>query len=920
MESEAKLAELNNLLIALQLVSITLLQKKAMNEQSIAFFHKVTDTFFALQAVLDNPSVNNVNRFHDDVEKILDENNKQASDIKLDDKLVNLLKDYSMTRIQNTKIHKNLLPHDEIKQRIKSIESKEVYLSPPQTPQTQLFGSKVEEILQTLTSNQTDKKKNNYLKNTLVDLNSIINEIKTSVINPPTEVQIAELDMLQKEIQEIGHAYTRQVQIEQDEEVALQNEIKNLINSDNKNSKINAIKYINNLAHRHFKEEEYSQAEKYLQDAIEVASGLENETEKLELESKAFELLAQICMKQKSYEAAKANFQMAADLLNDQPNVANHLQKLNQHIHMAEEKIVEQIIKSDKDINELERIKNIFKTSGDVLLTAFTNKTINTLYEKLINPSIKPVIKVQLINKFTEDWQKYLNEKNHAASRAQWYTPEMTAMIDHGLLNTMRMIRETFSAQAAQQVSTEHFIEAKEKVLLEKREMEKAAAALQAKKDEQARQQALEEELRRKAQADEEAKLRIQAAVAAKIRNEELNAARTKITNLSKIQNERNLKQILEQFALIKPEERVNEDLAKLADTHSALGLVAKDKNEISIAHQQLLEAKKHYDLLLKKPGFRNSNIIKSKIETLAELGRLAYLDNNPAQAVIYFTDAIKEIRSIHGQTNIDVNFKAQLSELEKCIKAHCLLVKKLISEPVVMEPGEELNLLERLFHYKDLQKSVLKEEKKLLDQIVKADPKMQSKLPRVKRLHEILTRIEHAPLKKNIILSAINSTEIKEENSPLNIQDKAIIKSYHEAMVNYAFAETLKEISNNLPSDMLSYVEKLELIRSELRAGNEATFNRLGLSLEQKIAYLEYETQLLRKETEGLATQPTITRARVNLNSLLNNYRRELVNPSPAPGEIKRRRRWSMGNVVAGLRRRNKKVNNPISSSSRTK
>lgn len=922
MESEAKFSELNNLLIALQLFSITLLQKKAVDEESKAFFHKVTDTVFDLQAVLENPTTDVVSHFHDDIRLILDENNKQASDFKLDDKLVSLLKEYTKTREHTKKnVNANLSPENEIKQRIKALEEGTIYLSPPQTIQTQQFDSKIEEILQTLNAkDKTYKQKNIYLKNTLVDLNSLVNEIKTNLLSPVTNVQSEELNSIQNQIQELGYAYTRKVQTEQDEEVALQNDIKKLKVSNDNKDKLLAAEKMNQLADKYFTEEDYDIVEKYSQDSIEFLSEMENSAGKNELESHAYETLAHTSMKLQHYDVAKINFQMAADLLQGNPAKAAHIQKLHQHKHIAEEKVVEQIIKGDKDINELERIKNILKTSGDVLLVAFTNKTINGLYQKLINPSIKPAIKVQLINKFTEDWQKYLTEKSTAATKPEWYTPEMIAMIDHRLLNTIRMIRETFSAQAAQHVSAEDMIGAKEKVLQEKEQAEREAAAARAKQEEYAKKRAIEEEGRRKARADEEEKLRIQASVAAKIRHEELQSLRNKINNLITTKTPENLQLAMDHLSLIKPEERANEDFNTLATTHVSLGLLAKEKNNINQAQQQLQEAIKHYDFLLNKKQFRDAKVAKEKIDTLTELGRLSYLENNYAQANVYFSEALKEISYFKAQLDLDANIKSQLKDSEKYNKAYSLLMNKLIGEEPVVEDTEQTDLIERLLHYKDLQKNVITEEKKLIDQIIKADPKLQSKLPRVQRLQEILTRIEHAPLKKNIILSAINTTESKDVKSPLDIQDKAILQTYHEAMVNLAFAETLKEVSGSLPSDMLSYAEKIELIRSQLRAGQEAIFAGLGLTLEQKIAYIEYESQLLRKETEGVKEQPTITRARVNLNSLVNKYRRELVNPTVAQGIVKRRRRWSMGNVVSRFRRRNKKTNAVIGSNTRTK
>src|SRR4029078_744854 len=165
-----------------------------------------------------------------------------------------------------------------------------------------------------------------------------------------------------------------------------------------------------------------------------------------EIQVSMLDMLGQAYNKQNNYSAAKAAFQKAATILKEVTSDTTYVSSLLGHAKIAEEHEAEDILKHDKDIQELKHMQITLQKTSDLQLLQIATRLLPALYDKLVDPKLTSSEKTKLINDFMERWNKY-----YSARTSDSLPPEMSKAVNGGLAGTVRNIREMFAAQAAAQ-------------------------------------------------------------------------------------------------------------------------------------------------------------------------------------------------------------------------------------------------------------------------------------------------------------------------------------------------------------------------------------------------------------------------------------------------------------------------------------
>lgn len=1004
----AKVSELTNLLTALQSFSISNLQNQRTNEQHKTFLFQVLNAVRELEAILEtvnkgNDASEQLNQLRKNIWGLIEANSNLPDDMKMDNKLMAMLTNFYLQtittlppvreEIKKPAITETPAPSepvaapvatkplvvtngDEIAEKIKLLEKSRIYLPPTKTATVVTLETKFDEALNTLKNSDLSlEQKAKYINDSLVEFDKIIARLQSNTEIVLTSIQAGEISGIKNQLQQLSVLIQGRIKQNAAEDLKLQSEIDNLLNSDTHEDHFIALDKMNESGKHYLHNAEFAKAEKIQKKAVALAGKLSVNEDKAQtvalLTAVAHELLGRSYIKQNNFTEAKSNYQQAANILKKSGNNDEHIAMLLGSADLAEEKESIAILQNDKDIRDFKNALDVLQKSGDPMLVQMTHRIGHKLYNQFVDPKITPAKKIQLIQESADRWNKYLNERTTTTVKAEWYTPEMDKLIQGGLADILRIIREMFAAQAAAQQASSPaaMVEAKEKATTEAQlraeaeakarrdallakaeasrarvEAEKSLAEAQAKAKEFAAKRAAEEELKRKLQLEAEEKARVAAETAARIREQELLAIRKTISHLMNeakealdkslkyigrheykdylLAEETKLSQTLEQFQQIKPDELIPADIATKAKCESRLGMAFKNHGKFNEAESFMKQSIDNYDKLLKLQDYGNLSSAVARIEGLAELARLYYFEKRYSDAETAFKAAANDCRYMLARSNMEESFQNLFGELQQQNKSNALLMAKCNLEHAVHTPEEKSeNMIETLYHFPALKRKVHDDELKFVHQILALDKGLNARNDRVLKLREILLSIEKPLFTKVTRLSKITDQEMTNKVSSLDIMDKNILKSYRDALINFAFVEALKNAADTLPKELTPFVTDIKAIRAELRNGQDLKLTTLGLSLEQKITYLEYEILLLRSESRGAEKEHAQPLER--LQGLLDLYRNELASPGYSLNQLKtKKKKWSLGNMVSVLKRKRKKPlsDNKLLGESRTK
>lgn len=670
-----------------------------------------------------------------------------------------------------------LLELDEI---IRALQKAKHYLPVAKTPSVIKLEALITSIINYVKRNDVSHgKKAGYIKEHLYKVGEFIKQLESNDEVILTSIQVEELHDISRYLNELASTLELMRSDENNMEQALRNAI---INSSNN------VDQINELAQFYLQTARYEEAENLLQN---VSSP--NFT--------TYKLLGESYAKQQNFIAAKAIWNKALELAPEE-----EIATLRANLQLAEQNEMQNILMQDKDIAELKRLQLILEQSGDMHLTHLASKGLADLYVHLVNPNIQPLDKVTEINNFVERWNKYLHHQATAIIKIH-HDAKTEEIIQTGLAQTLRILRETF---AAQQTIAPNELVASKSIAEKQRAIKEEQEALTHKKEMTFETQQQEKRLTEK-----------------KVRDETLLAQRKEI--YKSIQEERYTEALTLLNSISTPEMILADYVAK-AKSHMQLGLL-----QDSQAKNHLESAVENFDIALDKQKYTNLKILDMKIQSEFTLGRLYYMDGDFAKAEQTFKSILKEMKTASN----DFLTKAQ-------VFIYYLMSRSHIHYPEPIKPSQ--NEIENLFHYPALEKEIRDYEQTFIKYLVQEDRQLNSSTPHVKILQRIVLQSQRPLSKKTMAIMTIHDIETANKNTPLTSNEVEMLTDYREALINIVFIELVKQ-STLASLSAVPLIKEIKDIRIELREGSDLKLATIGLTPEQRLMYLNYELQLAKEE-----------------------------------------------------------------------